>query len=364
MRPYGEEFRKLHQDYREAKSSKERRQLAKKYEVGFDTLRHWISDFDKEGELEKVQGTEIEVKYVPYPKFRVKPFRIAKARRDEEDIGILLGDTHGGRITVSYSPEIYQQRMDNYLEAVMDLINLHRPIRRAYVIKLGDAAQGENVHQGSKIGTTSMPVSQQIFDLIVPSEARFIMSLAQGVSEVIVKGVPGNHGVYDKTAPRETNWDNFLNKHLAMALQNQKNVQVECTDQFYQLFDIRGFSFFIIHGDQAKGSYQGVPLFALRRKYQEYYAYAGGFHYAYNGHFHTLGHDAINTIADFTINPPMVTGDDWALEKIGRASKPIQLVFGVHNKYGRTFEYKVYTDKSFLPRPFIRSSAKEVEEGG
>ena len=107
----------------------------------------------------------------------------------------------------------------------------------------------------------------------------------------------------------------------------------------------------MVHGNQVRAN-AGIPLFALRRKMQEWYAYLGGFHYAYVGHFHAWGADQINSVADYQMCPPLVTGDEWALEVVGRASKPVQLVFGVHPKYARTFEYKLFTDESYLPRPF------------
>ena len=153
-----------------------------------------------------------------------------------------------------------------------------------------------------------------------------------------------------KEANPRTNWDSMFYKALAMSLSNQPNITVT-PGGWYQLINVMGWRFFLAHGDQVV-SQQGVPLIALRRKLNEWYAAFGGFHYAYLGHWHSGGHDQVNSMASFDICPPLVTGDDWALEKVGRVSKPIQLVFGIHPKYGRTWEYKLYTDPGFLPKVY------------
>jgi len=37
----------------------------------------------------------------------------------------------------------------------------------------------------------------------------------------------------------------------------------------------------------------------------------------------------------------------------------MQLVFGVHPRYGRTWQYNLYADKAFLPQPKIDERTKE-----
>ena len=300
-----------------------------------------------------VEVPPIEVEIPTIPDLKVKPFKTFKSR-DEEDIGIALADHHVGRETATYNPTIYKARMEYLLESAMTIINLHRPIRRAYVFMLGDMVHGESIYKGGHIEECKVGAYGQVYEYAIPTLATFLVSLSQGVSNVEWYGVRGNHGRYDKTAVPRTNWDNFVYQGLNTYLQNQKNIIGHVSTEFYQLVNIRGFRFFLIHGDQVRSS-QGIPLFALRRKYQEYYAYTGGFHYAYNGHWHVGGKDHINSIAQYTICPPLVTGDEWALEVIGRASSPVQLAFGIHSRYGRTWEYNLQTDLNFLPK-----SIKEV----
>ena len=294
---------------------------------------------------------EVVTVYTSYPKFNIVPFKQPKGSRDEEDIVVVTADKHLAKITESYNIDIAKKRMDKLLSSTMTIINLHRPIRRLWVFELGDALQGENPYQGSKIGEVACGAFEQVHDEGVPMMSRFLTSLASGVKEVDYIAVSGNHGVYDKQATKRTNWDNFLYKGLKDALINQKNIHIHVPTEFYQLVNIRGFRFFLIHGNQVYAQ-QGIPLFAMRRKMQEWYAYLGGFNYGYAAHFHSGAYDQVNSNADYTICPPLVTGDSWALERVGRASAPVQLAFGIHDVYGRTWEYKLRTDTGFLPQKY------------
>ncbi len=294
---------------------------------------------------------EVKIERIPYPNFKIKPFKVAKGRRDEEDICIIISDPHIDKITESYNLQIAQSRFDYLLDSAMTIINLHRPIRKAHIFALGDIVQGENPYQGSKGDEIENAVIDQIDKKAVPMLSRFITTLAQGVEGVDFYGVRGNHGRYSKEATDKTNWDVFVYRALARGLEGQKNIGVYSPNKFYQLINIKGFRFFIVHGDQVCAT-QGIPLFAMRRKMQEWYAYVGGFNYAYAGHFHSGAYDQVNSMADYTISPPLVTGDSWALEKVGRASVPQQLCFGIHKKYGRTFTYHLHTDEKFLPKRY------------
>ncbi len=288
-------------------------------------------------------------RYIPYPAFELKPLPVIKGSRDPEELNIVRADGHAGKKTVSYNLSTYQKRVDFLLGKVLKIAALHKPISKINVFYLGDNVQGENIYQGSKVGDTECGAYDQIHSYAVPTESRFINSCAQ-IAPVDVKGVVGNHGIYGREATRRTNWDNFFYKALQDANGNQKHVSITMPTKFYELVNILGYQIFLFHGDQVRAT-SGIPLFALKRKLQEWYAYVGGFNYAFGGHFHTWGADAVNSVADYQLCPPLVTGDEWALEVVGRASQPVQLCFGIHVRHGRTWEYKLFTDDDFLPQP-------------
>jgi len=325
---------------------------AKKYNILMSSYERRMRERGiKVSEKEHHVVIENEPERLPYPDLKIKPFKPAKSGRDEEDLSLVIADPHIDKITESYNLDIAKARFDYLLDSTMTIINLHRPIRKVHIFMLGDIVQGENAYQGSKIGETAKGVLEQIYDDAVPILSRFCVSLAQGVSSVEVYGIRGNHGRYAREAPDKTNWDSFFYRELDSAMINQKTISVYPPKEFYQLINIRGFRFFLVHGDQVYAT-AGIPLFAMRRKMQEWFAYVGGFNYGYAGHFHTEAKDQVNSVADYTICPPLVTGDSWALEKVGRASEPKQICFGIHDKYGRTFNYQLHTDDKFLPKRY------------
>lgn len=291
------------------------------------------------------------VERVPYPAIKLIPFPRPKPNRDEEDLCVVISDWHLCKVTSDYNIEIAKQRVDFLTNSIMKVASLHHPIRKLWVFDAGDTIQGENPFQGSKIGEASHSAEEQIHDYAIPILSGMLLSLNQGIKNIEYLTVRSNHGKYGKEANPKTNWQTMMVRALKMAMVNQKHITIDVPDKFYQLINIRGFRFFLIHGHQVN-SIQGIPLFAMRRKMQEWFAMLGGFNYGYCGHFHSQASDAVNSVADYTIAPPLVTGDEWALEVIGRASIPKQLIFGVHSTYGRTFQYDLYTDKNHLPKTF------------
>lgn len=364
MRPTGKEAIKFLEEWDSNKNDiQAKAAMASCYGARDRQMRGWAESIRKEILLDKAMaesGTidkgsfakyvEPEIKYIPYPDLGIKPFKMLKTR-DEEDIVVVLADHHAGKVTPNYNEKIYNARMNKLIDDTMLIINLHRPIRKAHIFALGDMVQGENTRQGSKAGEIDRNVRGQIREVAVPVMARYVASIAQGVSEVNFYGVRGNHGRYSNEALDGTNWDLVFYDYLKMSLQNQKNISVEYSEEFSLLINIKGFRFFIFHGDQCKGN-AAVPVIAMRRKTNEWYANVGGFNYGYAGHFHSEYQDKVNSMADYTIAPPLVTGDAWAVEKIGRISYPQQLCFGVHEKYGRTWRYSLFTDEGYLPKKY------------
>lgn len=298
----------------------------------------------------KQEAKEPEVKYVPYPEFEVVRFK-PEGKRSEEDIGIILGDVHTGRKTISYNVEVCKRRLYHILNRVMRIIELHQPIKRAYVFLAGDMVQGEDPFKGSNMETVECGAGDQIHKYAVPFLAGFLISVSQLVDVVEVDAVPGNHGVYAKGSPRRTNWDLFLYHELKLALQNQPRIHVNVPQSFYAIRDIRGFRFFLFHGDQVRAS-QGIPLFALKRRCQEWDAVKGPVHYFLCGHWHTRGSEQINHHAYLLMNPSLVTDDEWSLEVVGRSSPPVQIVFGVHGKHGMTWTYDLTADEGYSPKQY------------
>jgi hypothetical protein len=303
----------------------------------------WRIKVKEEGLPEKI------IDHVPYPKFDLLPFPPPKTNRDQEDMVVVISDWHLCKVTADYNIDIAKKRIDFLTTSIMKVASLHYPIRKLWIFDAGDTVQGENIHQGSKVGEVSHSAEEQIFDFAIPILSKMMVTLNQGIPKIEYLTVRSNHGKYGKEANPKTNWQTVMAKSLKAALIEQKNITVDVPDKWYQLVNIQGFRFFLFHGDQF-WSKQGTPLISIKSKLPQWQA-KYKFHFAYMGHFHSKSYTSVNDIADVTVAPPLVTGDEWAEETVGSNSVPKQMCFGVHKVYGRTFCYDLFTDKNYLPIP-------------
>jgi hypothetical protein len=295
------------------------------------------------------QTQEKIIEHIPYPEFDLVPFPRPKTERDEEDMVVVISDWHLCKVTSDYNIDIAKNRVEYLTKAIMKVENLHRPIRKLWLFDAGDTIQGENTHQGSKVGEVSHSAEEQIYDFAIPMLSKMMISLNQSIPKIEYLTVRSNHGIYSPEANPKTNWQTTMARALKSSLVNQPNITVDVPNDWYQLVNIRGFRFFLIHGDQFYSTH-GTPLVSIKTKMGQYQA-KYHFHFAYMGHFHSKSSNSVNDISDVTVCPPLVTGDSWAMEKVGSGSVPKQICFGVHNTFARTFQYDLFADKKYLPVP-------------
>lgn len=285
---------------------------------------------------------------VNLPPIKLRDWKAKKRKRGDEEEAILhASDGHAGKITVSFDEDVYQNRMDNLVDATMTIISLHRnmyPIRRLHIFNTGDNVQGENPHQGSNIGNVRMGARDQTIELSYPAWVKLIGSLKQEFEEVIFEGVPGNHG-YEKLAPETSREDLRLYDLLKVYFEHTKGVTINVHTGFYALVDIFGFTNFLFHGDSIPCQ-QGVPFFALDRKLKAWHMQYGGFRYAFGGHFHKRHSDEISSVLEYFMCGSLVSDDEWAQKKLGISSQPSQSLFGIHPKVGITWRYPLLVSKT------------------
>lgn len=289
---------------------------------------------------------------VELPPVNLIPFKTQRKRRkgDEEEAILHLTDGHAGKITNSFNDDIYRTRHGNLFENTMKIISLHRlmyPIRKLHIFMTGDNNQGENPHQGSKIGETSMGARDQVKKLSAPMMNDLIGSFRQQFDTVVVECIPGNHG-HDKLAPETSSYDLLLYDMLEVGIGREKGITINVHDDWYTIVDIMGFHCFLFHGDGILCQ-QGVPFFALDKKLKSWYMQFGGFQYAFGGHFHKRHSDEISSKLEYHMASSMVSDDGWALKKLGISSNPSQNIYGMHPIQGMTWRYPITVDEKFLP---------------
>jgi len=277
----------------------------------------------------------------------------AKVKSDadiSEDQIVHFSDGHAGKITQSYNKIVYRARMETAYESMLTIADLHReiyPINRLHVFITGDNVQGENPHQGSKVGEVEMGARDQVKYIAAPAWNDFIGSARQHYDEVNVWMVPGNHGG-DKLAPETSNWDLLLADILEAGIGRERGVNIHISNRWSAVVRILGWRCFLFHGDGIPCQ-QGVPFFALDKKLKSWYMTFGGFSYAFSGHFHKRHSDEISTKLEYFMCGSLVSDDDWATKKLGISSNPSQWTFGIHPKNGITFRYPLIVDYKYLP---------------
>lgn len=292
-----------------------------------------------------------EAKEIQLPPIQLREYKAPRKRRGDEEIALLhCGDGHAGKITPSFDGDVYRARMDTMFDSIMTIVTLHRnmyPMRTLRIVNCGDNVQGENPHQGSKIGSVNMGVRDQIAKLALPTWIKFIGSLKQEFEQVIFDGFPGNHG-HERLAPETSRADLSLYDLIAAKIGDKKGITVNIHEVFGDIIDIEGFKFFVFHGDGIPCQ-QAVPFFALDRRLKAWHMQYGGFNYALGGHFHKEHSDEISSRFKYFMVSTLVSDDDWAIKKLDISSNPSQNLMGVHPRYGVTWRYSVIVDKKFLP---------------
>ena len=289
---------------------------------------------------------------VELPPVNLLPYKSPKRRRKgDEEIAILhTSDGHADKITESYNKDVYKSRMGTLFQAAMTIVNLHRnmyPIRKLIILNTGDNIQGENPHQGSKIGEVSMGARDQVKKLAAPMWNDVIGSFKQEFSEVEFHGVPGNHG-HEKLAPETSSYDLLLYDVLEAGIGKEKGIKINVHDNWWATIGVWDFRLFLFHGDGIPCQ-QGVPFFALDRKLKSWHMQFGGFNYAFGGHFHKRHSDEISSRLEYFMAGSLVSDDEWAQKRLGISSNPSQSIYGLHPHFGITWRYGLVVDPEFLP---------------
>lgn len=266
---------------------KDRDQLCEELGVTYSSLQdafynHDVRKQDWEENPEFKAQNEVPIT-VELPKIKLYQYKDKTPRSDDEELAILhCSDGHAGKITKSFNDDVYRERMEKVFHATMLIVDLHRhmyPIRDLVILNCGDNCQGENPHQGSTIGNTSMGVRDQVKKIAAPTWNNVIGSLKEHFETVTFHGIPGNHG-HDKLAPETSSYDLCLYDILEAGIGTYKGIEIKIHEEWEAIFDVYGHRIFMFHGDGIMCQ-QGVPFFALDKKLKSWHMQYGGFRYAF-----------------------------------------------------------------------------------
>ena len=267
------EFAELEKRYL-ASTKEERNQMAREY--GYGTRNNFQMSMSKSRGIllppqkkvviqnDKEKPKTVERKpIVELPPVNLIEYRGKEVKEEgDEEIAILhVGDGHADKITASYNKDVYRARMETMFQSAIKIVKLHRkmyPINKLLILNTGDNIQGENPHQGSKIGDVSMGARDQVKKLAAPMWNDIIGSFKQNFVEVIFEGFPGNHG-HDLLAPETSRYDLLLYDVLEAGIGQNKGIKINTHESWCAIIPIWGWRLFGFHGD-------GIPCLAPSTK--------------------------------------------------------------------------------------------------
>jgi len=276
-----------------------------------------------------------------------------------ESAVLLFSDTHIGKETYKaqtlqfeeYSMQTFLDRLQTLEDGVISILRDHStaPLNELVIATLGDMLDGALAH-GAEADQAHTIFSQ--FYIGAHAIAQFFRNVAAHVPSVRILTTCGNHTRFSNqkkmpTSQRYSNFDQFLYAYVEALTSDVKNIKWQLDEQPFAVFQVEGFTFFAAHGDHWRGGDKalGIPLHSIGRQInattQLFHKHGQNVpHYYLAGHFHrpiTLPHG----LGDITINGAFPGLDNYALQGNFNPVDPMQTLFRVHPKYGKTAVYPI-----------------------
>lgn len=166
---------------------------------------------------------------------------------------------------------------------------------------------------------------------------------------------------------RYSNFDHFLYAMVKQMLKEQHNVDFRLDYQPFCYVDVKGTKILGMHGDHLKGGdkQMGVPIHSISRQVSgltQLYEAKGqeAPHLWLMGHLHRPME--LPTIkGEWLVNGAFPGDDNYALT-LASSCEPMQLFFGIHPKYRKSWEYKLKLQYAPVAKTLPYTLPKELHE--
>lgn len=275
-----------------------------------------------------------------------------------ESAVLVLSDSHIGKKVHktqtlgfgNYNFQVFGERLHYVEDRVCSILGEHvtPKVDELIILMLGDMLDGSLTHGKEVVGAMTL------FDQFYAGAqylAQAIRGMASQVPVVRIYTAVGNHPRMgnQKKMPAEqrySNFDHFLYAMVKEMLRNQTNVHFNLDYQPFCYFDVKGTKIMGMHGDHLRGgdSQLGIPIHAIARTVSgltQLYESRGqqAPHLWVSGHIHRSVQ--LPTVkGEWLINGAFPGDDNFALT-LSSSSEPMQLFFGIHPKYRKTWEYEI-----------------------
>ena len=136
-------------------------------------------------------------------------------------------------------------------------------------------------------------------------------------------------------------------KFLETELKDCENVKFKIPQTWWDITDVKGWKFYLDHGDTLARRYMGIPWYGLEkgdgRVMKMMQAIGKKYDYICIGHNHTAFQwDAAH--GERFCNGSFSTANYYAAKKLQAMTRPTQMLFGVHPKVGVSSRYLIRLD--------------------
>lgn len=265
--------------------------------------------------------------------------------QSEEEAVLLISDVQAGMVVDvresgglgRYTSEILVDQINTLRDTVLSICARYHPnVRRLNIFFLGDIIEGQAIFPGQLRSIDMHAVQQVLF--CWERFAEFQAALARHFQEVRCWGTCGNHGRVSGR-PGEfsplSNFDYLLYMMWQQRLSSVKNIKWTVAQSWWDIADVCGFRFLLVHGDDTVG-WAGVPFYGLLRhkaRYRELFTTLRREHGDFD--YLTVGHHSV--LAQFNgiyMNGSWPGGTEFSLKRLQLGDVPGQKLMGVHPRWG------------------------------
>ncbi len=270
---------------------------------------------------------------------------------------LLFSDQHVGCVVTpeqtqgfgGYNFDIFLRRLKRLENSVVSILHDHvtTNISELVIPMLGDTIDGALQH-AAECGQDNTLFSQ--FFGASHAIAQFVRNLSAHVPRVRVVTCVGNHtrwGTQRKmpTKNRFSNLDHFIYAQVKALTRDIPTIDFQMDQQPSAEFKVQGFNFLALHGDTLRGGDRalGIPAHALGRnisassqmrlKFER-----PGINYYLLGHFHRPL-EICHALGDAVFNGGFPGIDGYAMAESFTPCDPVQKMFFMHPRHGRTASY-------------------------
>jgi hypothetical protein len=171
----------------------------------------------------------------------------------EDSVLCFLSDTHDGKITPTFNPEIFEYRIKEYFEYVKNLC-VDLKVKNLHVALAGDIIDGNSIYPGQAFHIAMPAVKQYLHASKVISE-NLVTLLSTRLKNIKVYGLIGNHARIGKKGeePFLNSWEYAMYHHMQAYFRKQNDINVDICEDWYKIIDINEFNVMLTHGDAIQG---------------------------------------------------------------------------------------------------------------